>query len=156
MVDKWQTSYSNWLKIDFFQLDIISWKYNMDNDSCEGIQVFMKLFAEGKLIVVQIEEPNEFADATYQEPADVFSNRKFNGNELPTDATAILKTWLFEHVDAPYPSDDEKADLMDRTGLTLTQVNNWFSNARRRTLKKKTFARPTKNQKKRKRSMATV
>jgi len=114
----------------------------MDNDSDE---VFMLLIAEGKLV----ERDDDPEDATYQEPI-MFSHSKtsIGKNDLPTDATAILKTWLFDHVDAPYPSDVEKDDFMNQTGLTLTQINNWFSNARRRILKKIKFARP----KKRKRS----
>lgn len=116
----------------------------MDNDSGEGIQLFMLLITEGKLAIEQYE------DATYQEPIG-FLNSNANGkNDLPKDATAILKKWLFDHVDVPYPSEDEKTDLMDQTELTLKQINNWFSNARRRTLKKMKFTRP----KKRKRSTA--
>lgn len=54
--------------------------------------------------------------------------------KLPQKATDILKKWLFEHADHPYPDEDEKEQLSLLTNLTLTQVSNWFINARRRVL----------------------
>lgn len=44
----------------------------------------------------------------------------------------VLKAWLSEHRQSPYPSDEEKAKLRATTGLTLLQISNWFANARRR------------------------
>jgi hypothetical protein len=44
--------------------------------------------------------------------------------------------WLFSHVDNPYPTDLEKADLAARTGLPLRQVTTWLQNARTRILPK--------------------
>ncbi|KAF0975032.1 hypothetical protein FDP41_005785 [Naegleria fowleri] len=57
---------------------------------------------------------------------------KRRGN-LPRHATNVLKSWLFSHFLHPYPSESEKKDLCMETGLTLTQVNNWFINQRVRT-----------------------
>lgn len=53
---------------------------------------------------------------------------------LPRQATDTLRGWLFQHLVHPYPSEDEKRNLAQQTGLTLLQVNNWFINARRRIL----------------------
>ena len=64
--------------------------------------------------------------------------------QLPAHASKILRKWLFAHVERPYPSESEKQELQDSTGLTLVQVNNWFSNARRRILKKHRYTRPTR------------
>ncbi|BES87220.1 homeobox protein [Nesidiocoris tenuis] len=53
---------------------------------------------------------------------------------LPKQATSILRSWLFQHLVHPYPTEDEKRQLAAQTDLTLLQVNNWFINARRRIL----------------------
>jgi len=53
---------------------------------------------------------------------------------LPRAATETLRSWLFQHLVHPYPTEDEKRTLAQQTGLTLLQVNNWFINARRRIL----------------------
>ena len=55
-------------------------------------------------------------------------------SKLPEKATAVLKKWLFDHSTKPYPDEDEKQQLCLLTGLSLTQLNNWFINARRRIL----------------------
>ena len=55
-------------------------------------------------------------------------------SNLPRPAVDILKTWLFQHLVHPYPSEEEKRMLAQQTNLNLTQVNNWFINARRRIL----------------------
>jgi hypothetical protein len=47
-------------------------------------------------------------------------------------ATNILRAWLFQHLTHPYPSEDQKKQLAQDTGLSILQVNNWFINARRR------------------------
>ncbi|TQD89427.1 hypothetical protein C1H46_025070 [Malus baccata] len=49
---------------------------------------------------------------------------------LPENAVAVLRTWLFEHFLHPYPSDSEKLMLAQQTGLSRTQVSNWFINSR--------------------------
>jgi len=44
--------------------------------------------------------------------------------------TEILKKWLYEHFDSPFPSDQEKLDLAELVGCSRRQVQNWFINAR--------------------------
>ncbi|CAM9859371.1 unnamed protein product [Lampetra planeri] len=53
---------------------------------------------------------------------------------LPKHATGIMRSWLFQHIVHPYPTEDEKRQIAAQTNLTLLQVNNWFINARRRIL----------------------
>lgn len=53
---------------------------------------------------------------------------------LPKYATSIMRSWLFQHLVHPYPTEDEKKHIALQTNLTLLQVNNWFINARRRIL----------------------
>lgn len=54
--------------------------------------------------------------------------------KLPKDVTELLKSWLMEHSSHPYPNEDEKRRLCLTTGLSISQVSNWFINARRRIL----------------------
>ncbi|PWA19102.1 hypothetical protein CCH79_00018647, partial [Gambusia affinis] len=53
---------------------------------------------------------------------------------LPKHATNVMRSWLFQHIGHPYPTEDEKKQIAGQTNLTLLQVNNWFINARRRIL----------------------
>uniref|UniRef100_A0A9I9D8B5 Homeobox domain-containing protein n=2 Tax=Cucumis melo TaxID=3656 RepID=A0A9I9D8B5_CUCME len=49
---------------------------------------------------------------------------------LPERAVSVLRAWLFEHFLHPYPKDSDKIILAKQTGLTRSQVSNWFINAR--------------------------
>ncbi|KAL4609099.1 homeobox protein PKNOX1 [Arapaima gigas] len=53
---------------------------------------------------------------------------------LPKQATNVMRSWLFQHIGHPYPTEEEKKQIASQTKLTLLQVNNWFINARRRIL----------------------
>ncbi|KAH8353388.1 hypothetical protein KR084_010724 [Drosophila pseudotakahashii] len=61
--------------------------------------------------------------------------------QLPTRATKrlftpdikrMLKDWLIRRRENPYPSREEKKLLAAETGLTYTQICNWFANWRRK------------------------
>lgn len=54
------------------------------------------------------------------------------GARFPRDAVKILKQWLGEHSDHPYPNEREKDELKQLTGLKRSQISNWLANARRR------------------------
>jgi len=54
------------------------------------------------------------------------------GARFPRDATKMLKQWLAEHADHPYPNEREKDELKQLTGLKRSQISNWLANARRR------------------------
>jgi hypothetical protein len=49
------------------------------------------------------------------------SGKKRRGN-LPKHTTDTLRGWLLEHVNHPYPTEEEKQQLMSVTGLTMSQV----------------------------------
>ncbi|XP_015927310.1 homeobox protein PKNOX1 [Parasteatoda tepidariorum] len=65
---------------------------------------------------------------------DIMSKKKQKRGVLPKHATSIMRSWLFQHIVHPYPTEDEKKQIAHQTNLTLLQVNNWFINARRRIL----------------------
>ncbi|XP_049857119.1 homeobox protein Mohawk [Schistocerca gregaria] len=48
------------------------------------------------------------------------------------DIKQQLKRWLLRRRDNPYPSREEKRALALQTGLTYTQICNWFANWRRK------------------------
>ncbi|EDW75543.1 uncharacterized protein Dwil_GK23761 [Drosophila willistoni] len=48
------------------------------------------------------------------------------------DIKSMLKDWLIRRRDNPYPSREEKKQLAGETGLTYTQICNWFANWRRK------------------------
>ncbi|WOL17059.1 homeobox protein ATH1-like isoform X2 [Canna indica] len=49
---------------------------------------------------------------------------------LPEKSVSVLRAWMFQNFTHPYPSDGEKNILALRSGLTRSQVSNWFINAR--------------------------
>ncbi|VDO11354.1 unnamed protein product [Rodentolepis nana] len=54
--------------------------------------------------------------------------------------SVVLRAWLADHRDHPYPTRAQKTALALATNLSLSQVSTWFANARRR-LKKETEIR---------------
>ncbi|KAJ1430325.1 POX domain [Sesbania bispinosa] len=49
---------------------------------------------------------------------------------LPERSVSVLRTWMFQNFLHPYPKDAEKHLLAVKSGLTRSQVSNWFINAR--------------------------
>ena len=53
---------------------------------------------------------------------------------LPPETVEYLKAWMMspEHIAHPYPTEQEKAQIMEETGIELKQLTNWFVNNRKR------------------------
>ncbi|XWS72465.1 hypothetical protein CRYUN_Cryun02cG0042000 [Craigia yunnanensis] len=49
---------------------------------------------------------------------------------LPEKSVSVLRAWMFQNFLHPYPKDVEKHLLAIKSGLTRSQVSNWFINAR--------------------------
>ncbi|XP_051993437.1 homeobox protein Meis1-like isoform X1 [Xyrauchen texanus] len=84
-------------------------------------------------------EHGDFLDQSVASPStgeeeDPDKERKNNKKRgiFPKVATNVMRAWLFQHLTHPYPSEEQKKQLSQDTGLTILQVNNWFINARRR------------------------
>ncbi|CAO3678862.1 unnamed protein product [Umbelopsis ramanniana] len=65
---------------------------------------------------------------------DLQAHKRRRGN-LPKPVITLLRTWLINNKRHPYPSEEVKRHLARQTGLTKSQISNWFINARRRILK---------------------
>lgn len=74
--------------------------------------------------------PDSFA------PDHEFQSRQMDvkRSRLPAHAVSVLKEWFFKHSHSPYPTEEEKEKFTKELSLTILQVNNWFTNARRRLL----------------------
>ncbi|XP_015447925.1 homeobox protein Meis3 isoform X1 [Pteropus alecto] len=85
-------------------------------------------------------DPGDGLDASVASPSsggedeELDQERRRNKKRgiFPKAATNIMRAWLFQHLSHPYPSEEQKKQLAQDTGLTILQVNNWFINARRR------------------------
>ncbi|MFS8027136.1 putative transcription factor Homeodomain-TALE-KNOX family [Helianthus anomalus] len=54
------------------------------------------------------------------------------GNCLESgDTTSLLNAWWESHSKWPYPTEEDKARLVQETGLQLKQINNWLINQRK-------------------------
>ncbi|XP_045587592.1 uncharacterized protein [Procambarus clarkii] len=55
----------------------------------------------------------------------------------------VLSSWLLAHQHDPYPNEDQKQLLVQQTGLAVQQINQWFTNARRRLLNRQVVDQAT-------------
>ena len=53
-------------------------------------------------------------------------------SKLPHRSQALLRDWLQAHVHHPYPSVGERRQLAEQARLSPQQVQNWFTNTRKR------------------------
>eukprot|EP00762_Andalucia_godoyi_P008284 ANDGO_02955.mRNA.1 BEL1-like homeodomain protein 3 len=96
----------------------------------ERVARLISLYRKFETVIEQLKE--KYVSRIFYLQETYLLKAKKRGN-LPKNATNVLKTWLFQHFLHPYPSEEEKRDLSQQTGLTMTQLNNWFINARVRT-----------------------
>lgn len=81
------------------------------------------------------------APATKSNPTS--SALKKKSTSLPAETVDYLKAWMMspEHIAHPYPTEQEKAQIMADTGIELKQLTNWFVNNRKRYWKPRVEAR---------------
>ncbi|KAI5919386.1 hypothetical protein F4810DRAFT_703646 [Camillea tinctor] len=63
-------------------------------------------------------------------PSPQVGNKRSHSRSI--HKTQPLRNWFAVHMDNPYPSEEEKSRLTEQSGLSRTQVTDWFTNARRR------------------------
>ena len=71
------------------------------------------------------------------------SGSKKKSSSLPAEAVEYLKAWMMspEHIAHPYPTEQEKVQIMADTGIGIKQLTNWFVNNRKRYWKPRVEAR---------------
>lgn len=52
--------------------------------------------------------------------------------KLPIKARKIMGAWFERNRHDPYPSEEVKIDMSEKTGLTIKQIQQWFTNRRKR------------------------
>lgn len=71
--------------------------------------------------------PNPYTSGYVGSDSASISGRRRRGN-LPKHITDILRAWFHDHLDHPYPTDEDKQMFIERTGLTISQVSVSVSN----------------------------
>lgn len=112
----------------------------------------------GSIGASQVPDPGDPSSQSQQETSLHFSgdlsdedccpHTRQKRGVLPKQATNVMRSWLFQHIVHPYPSEDEKRQISGQTNLSLLQVNNWFINARRRILQPMLESTPCQGQEK--------
>ena len=49
---------------------------------------------------------------------------------IPDEAKATLNLWFENHLENPYPTEEEKGGFVEQTGLRKSQIESWFTIAR--------------------------
>lgn len=86
-------------------------------------------------------ESNEPTPSSPIKPKTGRGQRK--SSSLPAETVEYLKAWMMspEHIAHPYPTEQEKTQIMVDTGIELKQLTNWFVNNRKRYWKPRVEAR---------------
>ena len=117
--------------------------------SCVGLYRHCSLAGPAKRQASQFETPRPvigqlhgvYEDDTVQPPpaggellpgVEVPANRGKRSSSKSNTGTRPLRIWFNAHLDNPFLSESEKDNLCRESGLSRTQVSNWFGNARRR------------------------
>lgn len=85
---------------------------------------------EGKLTRLRYIDQQLRQQRAFQQYGMIPQNAWRPQRGLPENSVTVLRAWLFEHFLHPYPKDSEKLMLARQTGLTRSQISNWFINAR--------------------------
>lgn len=57
--------------------------------------------------------------------------RPASRSNYSTVVTRILTKWFEAHIDNPYPTEEERVEICEKTGLTRKQLRVWLINSRK-------------------------
>ncbi|CAN1828466.1 Homeobox protein knotted-1-like 4 [Linum perenne] len=129
------------------------------HDSMMGFGPLVPTETERSLMErVRLELKHELKQGYKEKIADIREEilRKRRAGKLPGDTTSVLKSWWQSHSKWPYPTEEDKARLVQETGLQLKQINNWFINQRKRNWHSNPSSSNTSSKTKRKRYINVV
>ncbi|KAG2388070.1 hypothetical protein C9374_000920 [Naegleria lovaniensis] len=66
--------------------------------------------------------------------ADCSMSKKRKRSNFSKKDKELLIDWLHKHAEYPYPTDEEKEELLERVSMTKDQLETWFVNNRKRLL----------------------
>jgi len=98
-----------------------------------NLQILSEEIIEG---ILRQDNSSNSSNSSIQEGSKKIHKVKKGKTKIPKKALTILKNWLTEHFQDPYPSHTEKLALAKEGGIDFKQVQNWFTNARGRVWKK--------------------
>ncbi|KAG8075139.1 hypothetical protein GUJ93_ZPchr0006g45858 [Zizania palustris] len=107
------------------------------NDGSDGMGFSPLMLTEGERSLIERvrqELKHELKQGYREKLVDIREEilRKRRAGKLPGDTASTLKAWWQAHSKWPYPTEEDKAHLVQETGLQLKQINNWFINQRKR------------------------
>jgi hypothetical protein len=100
-----------------------------------SMDIVMKEFSENLSIIDRNKAVKRTIDC-YNNNHKVEKRRKNDGYN------ALLQDWLDQNISNPYPSKEDKTQLALESGLSVRQVENWFTNTRKRKLRHVTLTPP--------------
>lgn len=89
---------------------------------------------ESDIINEEQQDEAENDDEEYEGALKITRIRNRRYIRMPNFAkrsVVVLKNWLHQHLDNPYPTHREKEILSKESGLSKRQIQNWFTNARK-------------------------
>lgn len=63
------------------------------------------------------------------------SRHKSKNFKISNDASKAMTEWLLKNFENPYPTTEQKLIMAKEGKISMVKVNNWFINARERTVK---------------------
>lgn len=108
----------------------------------QGLYLDLYFSALTKAMSVMQKEPSPLTSDIMNACQEVIRSRSAPSDascaEVGSDARIILDAWFNEHFENPYPTREEKKELMNLCGIRVNQVNNYFGN-RRKCVKQEIF-----------------
>ncbi|KAK1146922.1 hypothetical protein N8T08_002249 [Aspergillus melleus] len=60
------------------------------------------------------------------------SSRNPESKQFVRKGARVLRSWFLQHQSHPYPTEEQKSELVLETGFSRQRISTWFANARRR------------------------